>query len=94
MVEVNKLHKTYLNLLLHTFGRIIDFLQTLEKNGKGGQKNKRQNVNHNGGYFQEEITNGLVKLKPVASTALKILDAPIKRLHIGDLKKLIQQAGV
>ena len=36
--------KTYFKSSAHTFGRIIDFLQTLEKNGKGGQKNKRQNV--------------------------------------------------
>ena len=64
---------------VHTLSKIRDFIPTVEKQSNGGKSNRKSNGN--GGYGQESIKSGLKILRPVAETALKILDAPVTATH-------------
>jgi len=63
----------------HTLGKIRNFIPKVKKTKNGGKRDRKRTGN--GGYLNKEIIDGLKILKPVASTTLKILDAPVTGAH-------------
>jgi len=63
----------------HTLGKIRNSIPKVKKTKNGGKRDRKRTGN--GGYFEKEIKDGLKILKPVASTTLKILDAPVTGAH-------------